>query len=329
MDSITKAQISEEQVFLMTQRAFGKKIILTKVEELTDGYFNTGYLVELIDGRKGVIKVAPGKDVKVMRYEKNLMAAEVAVLRKIKALGTVPVPEVIHYDTSDEVIENEYFVMEFLEGEPLNKVKDHLSDEQLIAISDTLGNYVKSTNDIRAQYFGNVIEQDSGYLTWSECFESMVWELLEDANDAGVKLPLTPETFVEMVSKNKELLDEVNEPSLVHKDLWEGNVFVDYDVDKGTAMITGIIDFERAIYGDPLMEIVCGLLEENGTFIKSFLGKDLINEPEMKRCSLYRVYLYLLIVVECPYRQYQDPGVEKWARGQLDGAIKSYKNLME
>ena len=50
------------------------------------------------------------------------------------------------------------------------------------------------------------------------------------------------------VSHNLDVLDEVSEPALVHWDLWAGNVFVK------DGKITGITDFERALWGDPLME---------------------------------------------------------------------------
>ena len=51
-------------------------------------------------------------------------------------------------------------------------------------------------------------------------------------------------------------LDEVQSPRLVHWDLWDGNVFVD----PATAQITGISDFERSLWGDPLMEVNFGAL---------------------------------------------------------------------
>ena len=45
-------------------------------------------------------------------------------------------------------------------------------------------------------------------------------------------------------------LDEITEPRLVYWDLWDGNVMVDTT----THELTGMLDLERALWGDPLME---------------------------------------------------------------------------
>jgi len=145
----------------------------------------------------------------------------------------------------------------------------------------------------------------------------MIDEILTDAQEKDVSLPYAYDEIRRIYGQYTAILDEVKKPSLVHKDLWEGNIFVDVT----TATITGIIDCERALFGDPIMEIDCGLLRGNQDFLLVFLGRDTLTPHEQIRSNLYNVYLYLLIVCEIPFRKYPDPQMEEWGRNQLNRAF--------
>lgn len=317
MESITKTIVSKKQIEQMVKRAFGAAIEIEKAQELTEGYFNTGYLVQTNEQIKYVLKIAPSPTVSVMRYEKEIMDMEVHVLKLIEGLGNVPAPKVLFYDDTKELIPSNYFFMEFLEGKSLYLVKSNLSQVAFAKISKELGLHVKAMKSIHSSSFGYILQPDRSYTSWSECFLTMIDEILADAEDQQVLLPYTYNEIREMFYSHKEVLDEVREASLVHKDLWEGNIFVD----EKTASITGIIDCERALFGDPIMEIDCGLLRGNQDFLQAFLGRDTLSEEETKRSNLYNVYLYLLIVVEIPFRKYPDPRMEEWGRDQLNKAF--------
>ncbi|WP_202127922.1 hypothetical protein [Clostridium sp. C2-6-12] len=43
---------------------------------------------------------------------------------------------------------------------------------------------------------------------------------------------------------------------------------------------------------------------------------------EYVRFTLYKVYLYLIEVIECNYRQYLGEDGDKWARSQINQALK-------
>lgn len=109
MESITKSKLTMEQINKIAKQAFGNDSKAEIITELTDGYFNTAYMLSLSNGLKTVLKVSPPKDVRVMRYEKNIMETEVYVLNKIKAKGDVPVPKVLYYDRSGQTIESDFF----------------------------------------------------------------------------------------------------------------------------------------------------------------------------------------------------------------------------
>lgn len=323
MDSITKSKLTYEQINKMTQQAFGKNIKPEIITELTDGCFNTAYMLTLTNGFKTVLKASPPKDVVVMRYEKNIMETEVYVLNKIRSLGDIPIPKIFYYDKSGEIIKNDFFFMEFVDGIPLNKIRSELTEQQYKKISSELGEFVRKIHSIEGSYFGYISQDDKKFNTWDEAFLCMIKELLDDAKDVRVILPCDYEQIYNMIYKGRKVLNIVKTPSLIHKDLWEGNIFVD----PKTSKITGLLDCERAIYGDKLLDPVCGFLLGNEDFMKSYIGRVHLEKEEEIRVVLYQVYFYLIMVIECSYRKYSDENSSKWARTQLEGALVNLLKL--
>ncbi|MHB8065775.1 MAG: phosphotransferase family protein, partial [Ruminiclostridium sp.] len=317
MNSITKTNISNEKIVEVVKKTFGQNTTIHEIKELKEGFFNTAYLLTIKDKQKVILKISPPKDVKVMRYEKGIMANEVYAINKICLNGAVPIPRVLYYDSNRDIIENEYFFMEFIQGSPLNNIYDELTEKQRNTISSELGKYAKHITSIKAEYFGDISKKDKQFKTWSEAFLFMIKELLDDAKDNKVQLPYDYDEIYQMIENNRNVLDMVKKAALVHKDLWKGNIFVDIQ----TAKIQGIIDFERAVYGDILLEPVCGFLLKDTSFMNSFIGRTYLDKDEQLRSILYRIYLFLIMVIECSFRKYSWENSDKWAREQLGEAV--------
>jgi len=323
MDSITKTNISKDNIIQMVKKAFGEDTVLKGVKELKGGFFNTSYLLTLQDNRKIVLKISPPKDVRVMKYEKDILANEVYVLNRISKDLDIPVPKVLHYDTDKDIIETDYFFMDFVQGYALNDIYDELTENQRSSVSSELGIYAKKVTDIKSDYFGDILKKDKQFKTWSEAFLSMIKELLDDARDNRVKLIYDYIDIYSMIEEHSEALDMVKEPALIHKDLWKGNIFVNPQ----TAKIEGIIDYERAIYGDVLLEPVCGFLLHNYAFMNSFFGRAYLEDDEKIRAIIYRIYLFIIMITECSFRQYPWEDSDKWAREQLGEAFEELMNF--
>ena len=165
MEGVTKSKLTHEKINEMVKQAFGDSTKSEIITELTDGYFNSAYMLTLTNGLRTVLKVSPPKDVLVMRYEKNIMEAEVYVLNKIRSLGGIPIPKIFYYDQSGEIIENDFFFMEFIDGVPLNKIQSQLTEEQNREISLELGSYVKKIHNIEVNYFGYILQDDKKFKT--------------------------------------------------------------------------------------------------------------------------------------------------------------------
>jgi fructosamine-3-kinase len=146
----------------------------------------------------------------------------------------------------------------------------------------------------------------------------MLEGILIDGEEAGVSLPIPHHEFLPQINSHLQVLEEVTQPALVHWDLWDGNIFIDPE----SKHITGILDCERALWGDPLMEVNFGAFGSNPAVIKGY-GVDLTASPSAgTRRSLYNLYLWLIMTIECTYRQFETKDQENWARTKLIAELK-------
>jgi hypothetical protein len=74
-----------------------------------------------------------------------------------------------------------------------------------------------------------------------------------------------------------------------------------------------------------MMDFVFGFLEDNVDFNKGYGRNKATTDEELCRKSLYSLYLYLIIIIECKYRLYSTDDQEKWGRRMLE---KELKNLL-
>jgi aminoglycoside phosphotransferase (APT) family kinase protein len=313
MPFVTKTPVSQDAAQKIIHNHFGAHSQINTFKELTDGMFNSAYLIEFNDGLKQVLKVAPRHEVRVLRYEKNIMQTEVEVLRLVKTRTDMPVPSVTLYDTSRRLIDNDYYLMDFVPGIAFHKLRGQLSPSDQYAIDYQTGVYLRQLNAIQSAGFGLFAFPDQLTSTWREGFDRLLKDILLDGQEFPVELPLTYDEIYTRLSAHFSSLDEVQTPHLVHWDLWDGNIFID----PHTKAVTGYIDFERALWADPLMEVNFGAFGENPAFLAGY-GAEML-DTSVKRCrrTLYNIYLFLIMVIECYYRHFETQDQENWARLML------------
>ena len=148
--------------------------------------------------------------------------------------------------------------------------------------------------------------------------------LLRDGEALDVDLPVSYADLRAILQGHAASLDEITQPCFVHWDLWAGNVFVKSE--NGRYVIEGIIDWERALWGDPDFETAVAGRFYGPSFYKGY-GKQLAElGPEAARQSLYRLFLWLVLLIEARVR-YEDAAHLPWVREQLLIALDSIRRL--
>jgi aminoglycoside phosphotransferase (APT) family kinase protein len=301
VDSLTRHPLDEGQIATLVGHAFGPGARLDHCVELTGGTFNAVHGVDLVDGRRLVLKVAPPPQVPLLTYEHDLIWAEAHFYRRARAAG-LPVPEVCSIGLDRVALPRDYVFVTWLPGTPLTTAG--LPPDADAAVRGELGSLAAALHATPGEWFGYPRRDGRTRAgRWSESFTAMVDDVLADAGRWGVPLPAG---VTEAVARHRAALDEVRLPSLVHFDLWDGNVFVD------DRRVSGLIDGERCFYGDPLAELVSMALLREVDDVPEMLagyaaraGRPLLLDGSARiRLALYTVYLYLIMIVEGPARGY-------------------------
>ncbi|WFA85745.1 phosphotransferase family protein [Paenibacillus amylolyticus] len=316
MESTYKTRLSSEQLNAIIEQHFSASI--QDYKEMVDGWANHAYLIKLSDAQRVVLKIAPSASTNLMRCEQDLMIAEVEALRLITELQDVPVPQVLAYDDSLTMASARYFIMEYMSGAPYNQVKDQYSAEEQGVIEHQLGRYNRRINEIKGEKFGYFSEQKQRYSTWKEAFMNLMDDILTDGEEAGITFSIDYPELRRLIEEKSDVLDDVKEPVLISWDLWDGNVLVD------AGRITAIIDFERSLWADPLMEHYFSHFNYTPGFVKGY-GHEITTESELKRRSLYDLYFDLVLRIECAYRQYDNQEHVNWTIHNLEEGIERFR----
>jgi aminoglycoside phosphotransferase (APT) family kinase protein len=233
----------------------------------------------------------------------------------------MPVPQVLFHDATRRLIENEYYLMEFINGIPLNVIRPSLSTSEIGEIEYRVGVYLRQMNGIRGGSFGYFPPAYPRFSSWREAFDYMLRGVIADGQDRNVELPLSYEQLYALSQTMYASLDEVDTPWLVHWDLWDGNIFIDPD----SRNIIGLIDFERALWGDPLMEVSFWGTPPESRFWQGYGREMLNNRAARERRRLYNIYWFSIMVIEGYYRKYPTNEIEAWSRAQLVKALDGFE----
>jgi aminoglycoside phosphotransferase (APT) family kinase protein len=283
------------------------------VDELAGGTFNAVYRIHRREDHDLVLKVAPHPNTTIMAYEQDIIHAEVAYYQAAESISWVPVPRLVHADLNRTVIDSDFLLMSDLPGQSWQGS----TDTDRPRLRGDLGRMVATLHQVTGPAFGYPRGPDTRLApTWSAAFTAMFDTVCADARRFGVELPVPVTELEALVRSRQDVLDEVTTPVLVHFDLWDGNILVDR-LD-GRAEVTGLIDGERAFWGDPVAEFVSlallGDIEQDPAFLAGYreiAGPLEFDDRVRARLSLYRCYLYLIMLVESAPRRFP-PAQLRW-----------------
>jgi aminoglycoside phosphotransferase (APT) family kinase protein len=321
-ESISKTKIDRAVAEAIVADAFAGEAELVHLDELTDGWFNAAYRLGLSDGRTVVLKIAPPPAVEVLTYERGIVHAEIEALRLVGERTDVPVPTVLWVDETCRHLPSPSYLMSFLPGIGLHTVRAGLAPDQAGEVDRTVGSWLRQVNSITGTSFGSLSPAMPRHDTWSAAFAHLLRSLLDDGRRRAVPLPIRYDDVEAALVAASAALAEVTVAHLVLWDLWDGNVMVDPD----TLRPTGVLDLERAVWGDPVFEVQFGRTP-GADFLQGY-GADPLATPGARcRRALYTLYLHLVMSIEGTYRQYPADPIGDWARAQLSDDLTRCSEL--
>jgi len=219
------------------------------IKEIGGGTFNETYLIEVPENEKVVLRVAPPladdtywDDVSLMRREHNTFPY-------FASIGTF-LPKTLLADFTHQIVGRDYVLQTFLEGERWSDIEDELTEEENLDLWRQCGEIVKRMHGTRGEQFGYPYP-GSSFASWHEVVMDRFSRIAQSLKDYDADIAYFSAIF-ELVGSAQSVFNEVREPHLLHGDLWTFNLLITRKNER--PLITGVLDTERAWWGDPLAD---------------------------------------------------------------------------
>ncbi|MEQ4206631.1 aminoglycoside phosphotransferase family protein [Actinopolymorpha sp. B9G3] len=236
--------VTAAEVRAMCHRAFGGEVRVASAVELGWGTYNSTYRVDIGADRPVILRVAPEPG-KQFRIERELMRNEYASTPYLAPLGPL-LPRTLAVDFTHEVVGRDYVFQTMLDGIPAPEGLGAYPRVEWASFFGQMGEIARRIHDVRGTRFGPVY--GPAYATWSETVIAYLDDTAADLDDVGLDAADVREVAA-LAAHQRGVLDEVASPRLLHGDLWTVNVMIDPAASRPT--ITGVIDGDRAMWGDP------------------------------------------------------------------------------
>lgn len=157
-------------------------------------------------------------------------------------------PDMLFYDFSKESSEYRYIAMEKIPGQDMNKVED---ESVFLELVEQTGERLRELQELEIfDKSGKLIVSESGGLEvrsfeWAEMYKSLLFTYTTHMIDR--RYDHLREDIEQLVEENIEEID-VQAFTIVHQEFGPRNIM--FQVDD----VTGIIDWERAVAGDPAFD---------------------------------------------------------------------------
>lgn len=284
------------------------------------GQFNTSLWVETGDERF-VLRLAPPDETRLLFYEKRMMRQEPTLHALIRERTSIPIPAILASGFSREQINRDFVLLEAMPGKPISEAQ--LSAREFARTLQEVGECLSELHALTApdclgmRGFGYLGEHQPLDVqpTWSLAFRAMWNALLDDVVACGAYSSEEGDVLREALERHISHFDREVTASLLHMDVWAQNILVDK-----SGRVTGLIDFDRALWGD--VEIEFAVLDYCGISEAPF-WKGYNRERDDSHSAQVRGLFYLL------YELQKYMPIEMWRGHNITAAMNTKKQCLE
>jgi len=294
------------------------KLETSGITPIKTGKFNSSFIIDLEGDSvyphdKLILRIAPAHGTNFIFYEKNMMQREVEVINKVREYTQIPVPEVFIFDDSNQVIDREFMLMEWVPGKPLSNAQ--LNNQISATVMQKAGEYLRELHKkCRSDSYGYP-QIMASLPSWPQAF-TYLWEnLINDIQLCGVYSFTEAQQVKKALQSQIEHFNHLTQSSLLHMDIWSQNIIVDYQ-----GNLAAIIDWDRALWGDPEIEYAvldyCGF--NNSDFWNGYGSEPSNDESARIRGIFYHFYEVQKYLVIWTLRRPDPVGVGSYKKYALD-----------
>jgi len=207
-------------------------------------------------GAYEVLCADPAQNVVVKIYPPNngwTLSKEVSVYRLLRENGVTKIPKILGGAGCDGVLGSPYLVMSRLPGVPAEPLSSSLSEADLRSLYRQMGELIAQFHAIEQEAYGF---RDTGILDPRPTNEAQTKATLarvsqyylDETGDRDLY-----EAAHKYVAARTDLFALCRAPVLIHNDFHEGNVIVEQT--PGGPVVSGVIDVENAMAGDPMVDL--------------------------------------------------------------------------
>ena len=220
---------------------------LARVGELLAGEISAVFEIELAEGPPAfVLKVYP----ETMHWK---MQKEVGIARLLERLP-IPAPGILLADDSRSLLDLNFVVMNRFDGRNVRQWEPSLDEDETFDIYRQMGEALRVIHGVTLESFGYLVANGvvQPFASNRAYMLSQFERKLSGFRELG-RRPALAAQLDAYLKRSADLLDGCPRPVLWHYDYHSGNLLAERH--DGALQLTGIIDLENAIAGDPLMDL--------------------------------------------------------------------------
>lgn len=259
-----RTPLTAEEIKAMCRRGFGSDVDVESVQELAGGTFNSTFLITFANPDNAklvgadrtpksqenvVLRVAPKDKTDPFWNHPHHMRSEVQIQPYFAAIAHL-MPTILRADFTRQILDRDYMFQSYLEGERWDDIEGELSNDEHDRLWYQFGTLLHQIHSTTGDQFGwSYLGQL--YDSWSDLIITQFEHILQDLQQNQID-STDFESIFALVRANQALLDEIQQPHLLHGDLWTFNILVTREADEPD--IVGVLDADYAWWGDPLAD---------------------------------------------------------------------------